>query len=85
MTLKEENAELKAKLARVQDALCPPALGTDMGTWKAIIARQEQHVFVESKLVQLLGRSNGQTIMIVWGRYRDAIEALNGNGKEATA
>ena len=78
MTLKEENIALKAKLARIQDALCPTSLGTDMATWRAIIERQERHVFIESKLIQLLGRSNGRAVMIMWARYKDAVNALNG-------
>jgi hypothetical protein len=78
MTLQEENAILKARLARIQDALCPTSLGTDMATWRAIMERQEQHVFNEHKLIQLLGRSDGRVVMIIWLRYKDAVEALNG-------
>ena len=78
MTDKEENEALKAKLARVRDALCPTSLGTDMATWRAIIERQEQHTFNEFALCQMLGRKKGQTVMIVWQRYKDAVEALNG-------
>jgi len=76
--LKAENKALKTQLARIRDALCPTSLGTDMDTWRAIIERQERHVFNELKMIQLLGRSNGQTVMIVWARYKDAINALNG-------
>lgn len=75
---KEENEALKAQLARVRDALCPSALGNDMATWRAIIERQERNVFNEHRLIQLMGRSNGQTVMIIWQRYKDAVEALNG-------
>ena len=78
MSDKEENEALKAKLARVRDALCPTSLGTDMTTWRAIIERQEQHIFNEAKLIQLLGRSNGRAVMIMWARYKDAVNALNG-------
>jgi hypothetical protein len=76
--LKEENAALKARLARIQDALCPTSLGTDMDTWRAIMERQERHVFNEHQLIQRLGRSNGQAVRIVWLRYKDAVNALNG-------
>jgi hypothetical protein len=76
--LKAENAELRQKLDRVRDALCPSSLGTDMDTWRAIIERQDGRVFNEYELVQRLGRSNGQTVRIIWLRYRDAVEALNG-------
>lgn len=76
--LKAENVELRQKLDRVRDALCPSSLGTDMSTWRAIIERQDRRVFNEYELVQRLGRSNGQTVRIVWQRYRDAIAILNG-------
>ena len=76
--LKAENEALKAQFARVRDALCPSSLGTDMATWQAIIERQDKRVFNEYELVQRLGRSNGQAVRIVWQRYRDAVEALNG-------
>jgi hypothetical protein len=81
--LKAENAKLKQKLDRIRDALCPSSLGTDMGTWRAIIERQDRRVFNEYELVQRLGRSNGQTVRIIWQRYRDAIRILNGK-EEAT-
>jgi len=76
--MSEENENLKAKLNRVRDALCPTSLGTDMATWRAIIERQEQHTFNEFALCQALGRKNGQTVMIMWQRYKDAVRALNG-------
>jgi len=78
MTHQEENAELRQKLDRIRDALCPSSLGTDMATWRAIIERQDRRVFNEYELVQRLGRSNGQTVRIVWQRYRDAVAILNG-------
>jgi len=82
MTFEEENEILKARLNRVRDALCPTSLGTDMITWRAIIERQERYVFNELKMIQLLGKSSGQTVMIVWQRYKDAVEALNGRKEE---
>jgi hypothetical protein len=80
--LKAENAALKAQLARVRDALCPISLGTDMATWRAIIERLERNVFNEPRLIQLMGRSNGQAVMIMWQRYKDAVAALNGKEEE---
>ena len=79
LKLEQENEILKEQLARVRDALCPSSLGTDMATWRAIIERQEQYTFNEFGLSQALGRKNGQTIMIVWQRYKDAVQALNGD------
>jgi len=76
--MSEETERLKTKLDRVRDALCPTSLGTDMATWRAIIERQERHTFNEFALCQQLGRSKGQTVMIVWQRYKDAVRALNG-------
>jgi hypothetical protein len=82
MTLQEENAALKDKLDRIQAALCPISLGTDMTTWRGILERLERNVFNENELIQRLGRSNGRAVRIIWLRYRDAIAALN--GKEET-
>ena len=82
--LRAENEALKAKLDRISNILCPSVLGNDRRTWRAIIERQDRQVFNEYELIQRLGRSNGEKVRIIWLRYRDAVEALNGK-EEANA
>lgn len=73
--LREENADLKARMEGIRAALLP----VEFEDYGEIIKRHERRVFNEGRLQASLG-TDGQTVLVIWARYKNALIALNGGG-----